>query len=109
MSEKETYKAQRSIYIEAREWFDKANGNSYYSARVWVDGKHAFTTGLTYGYGDQYEYDVTQELELCGWLPESLQGRNIHWARDLGLDIYCVIYSTPKRNLWKEDRSEAVA
>jgi hypothetical protein len=99
-----THKAQRSIYVEAREWFDKSAANSYYSARVWVDGQHAFTTGRTYGYGFQYEYDVVQEMIELGYLPESLQDRSIRWAKDLGLDIYSVKYDARKRELWAEDR-----
>lgn len=98
-----TYKAQRSIYIEAREWFDKENGNSYYSARVWVDGKHAFTTGLDYGYDNQNEYDVTAKLVELGYLPDSLAEKSIRWAKDLGLDVYTVKYATRKRDLWKAD------
>jgi hypothetical protein len=31
-------KIQRSLFVEGREWFDKVNGNSYFSARIWVDG-----------------------------------------------------------------------
>ncbi len=99
----DTTKAQRSIYIEAREWFDRANGNSYYSARVWVDGKHAFTTGMNYGYDSQNEYDVTQRLIHLGYLPESLDGKSIRWAKDLGLDVYTVKYDSRKRDLWPAD------
>ena len=95
--------AQRSIFIEAREWHDRSSGESYYSARVLVDGQHAFTTGLTYGYGNQNEYDTTQQLIALGYLPETLAGRSIRWVRDLGLDVYTVKYDARKRDLWKED------
>jgi hypothetical protein len=99
-----THKAKRSIYVEAREWFDKANGNSYYSARVWVDGNHVFTTGQQYGYDFAYESHVTVDLISLGYLPGSLgEGRNIRWAKDLGLDVYTVKYDARKRDLWKAD------
>ena len=32
----------RSLFIEGRLWFDKINGNTYFSNRVWVNGKIAF-------------------------------------------------------------------
>jgi hypothetical protein len=96
-----THKATRSIFIEAREWFDKANGNSYYSAVVWVDNRHVFTTGMVYGYEFAYEYDATEKLIELGYLPESLAGKSIRWAKDLGLDVYTVKYDARKRDLWK--------
>jgi hypothetical protein len=98
-----THTAKRSIYVEAREWFDSTGGNSYYSARVWVDGKHAFTTGMNYGYDNQNEYDVTEILVRLGHLPKSLAGRSVRWAKDLGLDVYTVKYDARKRDLWKAD------
>jgi hypothetical protein len=100
-------KAEKVIYIEARDWFDKANGNSYYSARCYVDGKHAFTTGLCYGYEFTYEYHVMDELVYYGYLPESMSGRGVRWAKDLGLIVHSVKYSARKRELWPADYSEA--
>lgn len=97
--------ATRSIYVEAREWFDKVNGNSYYSARVFVDGKHVHTTGLSYGYDYQFEYDTARVLAERGYIPEAYGGRSIRWARELGLDVYTVKYDSKKRELW--DREEA--
>ena len=98
---------QRSIYVEAREWFDKKNSNSYYSALVRIDGVSVFTTGLTYGHGSQFEYDVTDDLVRLGYLPESMSGRNIHWADYLGeLDVYTVKYDTLRRDLWKSNYPE---
>jgi hypothetical protein len=104
-----THKAQRSIYVEAREWFDRANGNSYYSARVWVDGKHAFTTGMTYGYEFAFESEVTSDLIRLGYLPEMLDRRSVRWAKDLGLDVYTVRYNARKRDLWPADYPQEVA
>ena len=28
-----------SIFIEGRLWFDKINGNTYFSNRIWINGK----------------------------------------------------------------------
>ena len=46
----------RSIFIEGHLWFDKTGGNTYFSNRVWVNGKIAFTMGMEYGYDEQYSY-----------------------------------------------------
>lgn len=89
----------RSIFIEARQWFDKSGGNSYYSAQVSIDGQWVFTTGLSYGYEYQYEDDVTKELIKRGALPESATSVR-RYCRDNGIDFYSVRYDAKKRELW---------
>lgn len=42
------------IEIKAKEWFDKANGNSYFSARIYINDKEAAILPFQYGYGDHY-------------------------------------------------------
>ncbi len=50
----------KTIDIQAREWFDKVNGNSYFSAQVTIN--YAMPDELTiylpfqYGYGSQFEW-----------------------------------------------------
>lgn len=43
-----------NIRIEGRRWRDKINGNTYHSARVYVDGALVAAAPFQYGYGDQY-------------------------------------------------------
>ena len=46
----------RTIDIQAKEWFDKVNGNSYWSAEVTVNfglnNTFSFDVGFQYGYGN---------------------------------------------------------
>ena len=55
----------KTIDINAKEWFDKANGNSYFSAEVTVDfgtnTEKNFFVPFQYGYGDHY-IDMAKEL-----------------------------------------------
>jgi len=47
------------IEIQAKEWYDKQNGNSYFSVRVFLDGEYSKPLAiirLQYGYGSQYEH-----------------------------------------------------
>jgi len=99
-------KATRSIYVEAREWFDKSGGNSYYSARIYVDGQRVYTTGMSYGYDYQFEYDTARFLAERGYIPEGYGSRSIRWARELGLDVYTVKYDSKKRELWEREVAE---
>ena len=43
-----------TIEIQAKEWFDKTYGNSYFSARVYIDDQQVAILPFQYGYGDHY-------------------------------------------------------
>ena len=55
----------KNLTITAKEWFDKANGNSYFSARIECDGKLITILPFQYGYGDHY-IDIAND-----WLAEN--------------------------------------
>ncbi len=56
----------KTIDINARTWFDKVNGNSYFSAIVVIDFSmptvQEFTLPFQYGYGSQYIDEAKQLL-----------------------------------------------
>jgi hypothetical protein len=63
-----------TIDVEAREWFDKVNGNSYFSARIVLNygrkKQKTFLIPLQYGYGTQYEWTSVQVLKEKGIIKE---------------------------------------
>lgn len=94
-----------SIYhVSARKWFDKVNGNTYHSVAVTFPDGHVETKGMTYGYGNQYEWTAYAMIA-----PEASQRRNAngsyelspwHWAEQNGHTIvYDVVEVTRKRDL----------
>jgi hypothetical protein len=92
----------RSVFIEARQWHDRTYGNTYYSARVFIDGQELYTTGMRYGYEYQYEHDVTHDLITRELLPGESSREGIRrWCRDNGVDFYSVRYDAKKSELWK--------
>lgn len=48
------------VEVDVREWFDKINGNSYFTAYVYFKGETYFID-FTYGYGD-YSTQAAHEL-----------------------------------------------
>lgn len=60
----------RAIHIHGRRWFERVNGNTYFSVDVWVDGKHVHRTDYEYGYGTQFEQRATDALEDLGYMPD---------------------------------------
>lgn len=65
----------KTIDIQAKEWFDKVNGNSYFSAKVTVnygmENEKSFTLPFQYGYGSQYEQESFSELKKQGFIDNS--------------------------------------
>ena len=108
----EKAKIGRSLFIEGREWFDKVNGNSYFSARIWVDGGQVAILPFQYGYGSQFEYEAQKKLLELGYLPQEGKNRGM-WsiANEQGFDYYSSKTSTKKSEMFKqyENYSEKVA
>jgi hypothetical protein len=87
-----------SIFIEGRLWFDKVNGNTYFSNRVWVNGKIEFIMPMEYGYDNQYEHRALQELKERGFINSTTR-----WElRDeQGIAFYSVATYGKKSELFK--------
>jgi hypothetical protein len=102
-------KIKRSVYIECRKWFDPSGANTYYSARLWIDGKHIYTTGFSYGYDNQYIYDVTRWMVDRDILPYGWESNHLSFLRDHDIDVYFSDTDTKKRDLWDAWVSEDVA
>jgi hypothetical protein len=102
LKELKTDPITRSLFIEAREWFDKVNGNSYFSARIWVDGGQVAILPFQYGYGDQYLYEAQKKLLELGYLPQESKNRGL-WtiAQESGFDLYSAKTNTKKSEMFK--------
>ena len=53
--------------IVGKKWFDKANGNTYHSARVFdLEKKVIAVAPFQYGYHDQFIQSATEALQKSG-------------------------------------------
>ena len=95
-------KISRSLFIECREWFDKVNGNSYFSARIWVDGGQVAILPFQYGYGDQFLYESQKKLLELGYIPQEEKNAGL-WtiAQNLNFDFYSSKSNTIKKEMFK--------
>lgn len=63
------------ITIEGRKWWDKINGNTYFSCRVSIptaSGMRWFSVPFQYGYGDHWKHESVDVLRRVGFaLPEN--------------------------------------
>lgn len=93
---------KRSLFIETKEWHDKTYGNTYFSARIWIDGEIVHTLGFQYGYGNQSEYESQKWLLANYYLPQEGKNRALSYIlKDLGIDYYYAKSSVNKREMFK--------
>lgn len=59
----------KSLHIEGRRWFQRTYGNTYHSARIFIDGELKYETGRHYGYGDQFLQTALDLLREKGDIP----------------------------------------
>lgn len=61
----------KTIDVNAREWFDKTYGNSYFSAEVVINygmsDAEKIVLPFQYGYGDHYQYAAVKALKERGY------------------------------------------
>ena len=67
-TEREWPELRPTIDIHAKEWFDRINGNSYFSARVSLNGVEVARLPFQYGYGDHFQHESFEELDRLGYL-----------------------------------------
>lgn len=72
----------KTIDVNAKEWFDRVNGNSYFSAAVTINygmpDEFSFPVPFQYGYGDSYRHAAFKELQKQGIIPEQ-DDRTSYW------------------------------
>ena len=66
----------KTVVVSARRWFDKANGNTYHSVKVYYDGNIVNkdlgdATEIHYGYGSAWEQTVKDLLVRHGIYEDS--------------------------------------
>lgn len=67
-----------SVRVRVKEWFDKVNGNSYFSARVWVEDNLVVVLPLQYGYESHGVDRAISELAGLPYYPNRGE-REAYW------------------------------
>ena len=73
----------KTIDVNAKEWFDKKNGNSYFSAKITINYGNKYSESFIhlpfqYGYGDHYNDMAFQELIKLGLIKNNKE-RQSYW------------------------------
>ena len=73
----------KTVDIQAKEWFDKRNGNSYFGGIITVnfgeEDQKQISIPFQYGYGDQYRFQAFKLLQEKNLIPK--QESNVSYWR----------------------------
>jgi len=76
----------KTLDIQARTWFDKVNGNSYFAALVTINfgmpDEKTIKVPYQYGYGSQFETETLHQLQTDGLLPAGTIYNLSQWCAD---------------------------
>lgn len=59
------------IHVEAKRWFDKINGNTYHSVKVYVDNELIGEEPFRYGYDQAWQQTAHNILMEKGYFPKT--------------------------------------
>lgn len=94
------------LHIEGRRWFERINGNTYHSVRIFKDGEQVAYLPYSYGYGEQFLQSAWEWLGSNGF-PELLEkhanGSYKHYGTEYLREVlrgsYSVIDVSRKKDL----------
>jgi hypothetical protein len=91
-----------AIHISGRRWFDKVNGNTYCSSRIFVNGELVKTMDFTYGYGDFYIQMSEEWLRVNKYLPRMKRYEHIStYCRNRKIAYTYDVADGLKRDMYK--------
>lgn len=92
---------KKSITINAKEWFDKVNGNSYFAGTIQVNDKE-YLMPFQYGYGTQFEQEAKKLLTEFNVISCDY-GQNLRrYCLDNGIEYSSFIKTKCKKRELKE-------
>lgn len=96
----------KTIDVQAKEWHDKVNGNSYFAGKVIVNyqlpDEQTFVMPFQYGYEEQYLFEAGTVLERAGVFPSDRLGSVTRYCRENGIILRHSIEKNCKKKELKD-------
>lgn len=97
----------KNLVIQNREWFDKGNANTYFSAEVWLDNDLIMRMPLQYGYDEMCRQILMDKLVEHFKVTGYYEVREALKRHDIKLSVYTT--DSKKRDLYKGEKFENLA
>ena len=92
----------KTIDIQAKEWFDKVNGNSYFAGTITLnygtETEKIFLLPFQYGYGDEYKHESKAILTQFNKISPDYESLYTYCKR-----VGIILRSNIERNCLKRD------
>ena len=63
--------SQYRFVVNTIKWFDKINGNTYFSNRITnIESGEVICSPFQYGYGDHYRFIALKDMDKNNWIPK---------------------------------------
>jgi len=90
------------LRVQGKRWFNSRCGNSYFSAKAYMNGELVGDIDYQYGYGDQYLQAMMDHLEKKGLLKLKVYSNNIketawRWAERNNAKLYHEVVQVPRK------------
>lgn len=59
----------QKLELTGKRWFDRKNGNTYFSALAVLDDVEVAAIACEYGYDEQWLYEICDKLDQSGVIP----------------------------------------
>lgn len=96
----------KTLDIQAKEWFDKINGNSYFSGQVTINyglkNEKTLFLPYQYGYGDSFEQAAKEILIENGFISAEWHELISRYCRDNKIILRSSIQTDCKKRDMKE-------
>lgn len=89
-----------SVFIEGRLWFDKINGNTYFSNRIWINGRVIYEMPMQYGYEEMYFHAAIAYLHERGYFAGEKVPTAWEIRDEMGIHLYKVATYGKKSELF---------
>ena len=86
------------LHIEGRRWFERTNGNTYHSVRIFANGEELACLPYQYGYGDCFLQTAIDWLKENKLVPSDAKYGTLYLRETLG-GTYSVIDVQRKKDL----------
>jgi hypothetical protein len=92
----------KAVHVHGVLWHDKANGNTYHSAQIYINGEYAYAVPFQYGYGESFIESAAEVLEEKGRIVRERYGYGGYPSlrkilTDMGVKFYYTSEVTSKK------------
>lgn len=99
----------QTIDLQARTWFDKVNGNSYFSVLITIDygteNEKSIKLPFQYGYGSSHEFEAVKALKREGFYTDCKRENLFSYCEENNI----ILRTNHRKNCLKRDLKELIS